>query len=167
MIWNMKSSSNEIAEKQMLLGKEFLGVLSFELNLPALFTLLNCREMGIGLNRLADWVLFPHKIPEDSRCKIEEILGNRHNHPDYNKLHFYEMDENERNIHSLITELLRLKYSGKDVNHAHFNRLYEIPDNMFFAILTQMIEKQHINSLTFMRLYTYRSEKRGELDEQG
>ncbi len=156
----MKSSQKDTLET--LIGKEFWGILSFEMNLPALYHLIDGKEMGIGLNRLSDWLLFPHKIPTDYCRNIAKILENRFDHPLYCELLEYKMTETESRLHYLVMELLQLKYAVSVISFNRLKYIYEIPEHMFVALLSQFIESKYLSAIEMTKMYTYYRERNRE-----
>lgn len=159
----MKSSPEK--ELSNTLGKEFWGILSFELNLPALYELILGDKMGIGLKRFGDWVLFPHKIPLDIQEKFEQLLEKRRVNPLYDKLLSLPMNEKDEGVHLLIVELLRLKYSGGSSDPSYLRHLYQLSDNVFFALSIQFVEKGFISSQKMIEIYQHYYYAKGENDE--
>lgn len=135
------------------LSKEFWGVLSFELNLPALYELISGKHMGIGLKRFADWVMFPDKIPVDHQETFANILRNRKEHPEYSSLQTRAMNDQEEALHLLVMEILRLKHSGDTFDPSYLQHIYRLPDNVFYALSIQLVEKGYVSSHHMLQIY--------------
>ncbi|MFC5449132.1 hypothetical protein ACFPOG_12740 [Paenibacillus aestuarii] len=149
---NMKSSSSnqDLANE---LGKEFWGILSFEMCLPSLYHLLDGNEMGIGLKRFSDWILFPEKIPDEFQPKLCSSLEERRNDEHYQHLQDRQMTVQEERAHNLILELLRLKYLGASIDPDHLHHIYQLPENVFFALSIQYVERGYLSSQKLMEIY--------------
>jgi hypothetical protein len=155
-------SSNPKESLVDLLGKEFWGILTFEMSLPSLYELLKGDKMGIGLKRLGDWVVFPNKIPIDHQQKFYSVLNKRREHPDYDTFVTKSLSPSEEHMHFLVLELLRLKYTSTCVTSSSFREIFKLPMDVFYAISIQMIEMKYIRSQKLMDLYHHYKESKGE-----
>ena len=159
----MNSQKQELVDR---LGKEFWGILMFELSLPALYQLVLGNEMGVGLKRFSDWVLFPEKIPYELQERIGSILEERRNNDLFEELLNREMTNSEENAHNLIAELLRLKYLGSSVDPAYLHNIYQLPENVFYALSIQFVERGYLSSQKMMEIYPrFVNAVKGEKDD--
>ncbi|MED0677631.1 hypothetical protein ABEV55_16220 [Aneurinibacillus thermoaerophilus] len=156
----MKNSESMEKNVTTLIEKEFWGILLLEMSLPALLKLLNIRSLGVGLSRLADWVLFPDKIPLSYRERIVTALEKRATHPKYELLQNYEMNEWEKALHGLVTELLYLKVRGENADPSQFRYLYLQPFEIFYSLSIQMVERKYVPAQKMMLLFQHYNEKK-------
>ncbi|MDQ0255511.1 hypothetical protein J2S74_002893 [Evansella vedderi] len=147
----MKNSKQ--LEQTDLVGKEFWGILMFELNLPALHKFLGLEKHFVGLIRFSDYVLFPEKIPPDHLEDFSFLLQNRHESDYYEELKGYKMDEDEERTHCLISELLQLKYGSGAIHSSSFHHFYQLPMNAFYSISLQLVEKGYISAYKMLECY--------------
>lgn len=159
----MSSQKKELVER---LGKEFWGILMFELSLPALYQLVLGDEMGVGLKRFSDWVLFPEKIPYELQERMWSILEKRRNNDRFEELLNRQMTDCEEKGHNLIVELLRLKYLGSSVDPAYLHNIYQLHENVFFALSIQFVERGYLSSRKMMEIYSrFVNAAKGERDD--
>lgn len=147
----MKSSHElTVAEK---LGKEFWGVLSFELHLPALHGLLQGDELGLGLMRLSDWVIFPDKIPAVLQDKFIRRLEERKTSGSYTDLLDMEINFDEKRAHGLVLELMRMKYLDSAIDPERLHYIYQLPENVYYALSIQLVERGYLASRSAIEIF--------------
>ncbi|KIV58930.1 hypothetical protein AM501_23990 [Aneurinibacillus migulanus] len=151
-----------------LLEKELWGILLLEMSLPSLLELLDLRSLGVNLRRLADWVMFPDKIPVSYHERILTALEHRAEHPRYSQLQLYVMEHWEEEMHELVLEMLYLKVQNDDVSPHYFNQLYKQPVQLFYSLSIQLVERQLVSSHKMIQLFQRYNEKqmnKGDMDE--
>lgn len=137
---------NSLMEISLLLDKEFWGILCFEMNLPSLYEFLQAKQMGIGLKRFGDWVLFPDKIPLEFQKKFLHRLEIRVQHPDYPSFRDRAMDQDEEKIDRLIKELLQIKYAGSSICSQSLPLTLKLAPDAFYAIFFQFVERGYLSA---------------------
>lgn len=137
---------NTSKEYAVDLGKEFWGILLFELSLPALYELLELQKVSIGLFRFSDWVLFPEKIPFHMMESFINILNRRSDNSKYISLQNRKLNASEENTHQLMMEMLRLKYGGDQIDPDTFHAIYRVKPHVFFALTLQLVENGYLSA---------------------
>lgn len=157
-------TNNGLMDIPVLLGKEFWGILSFEMNLPSLYKFLQGKKMGIGLKRFTEWVLFPDKIPFEFQKKMVDQLNHRMEHPDYPSFLQREMKDEEKTLDPLIRELLHIKYAGSSIRSHSFPLTLTLSPDAFFAIFFQFVERGYLSANdVFHHWYPYFKNQKEEL----
>jgi hypothetical protein len=133
------------------LGKEFWGILLFEWSLPALHEYLNFKSIAIGLNRFADWVLFPEKLSSQEQERLLQKLNERDS--DDPRYTGYTMSATENHIHQIIREVLTLKYSHDSLDPSTLHEFYTVPPDVFFYLSIQLVERGWISGQYMCKLY--------------
>ncbi|WP_209809884.1 hypothetical protein [Ammoniphilus resinae] len=137
---------NSVEDPHLLLGKEFWGILFFEMNLPSLHEFLQVNKKGIGLKRFGDWVLFPDKIPVEFQKQFLHQLENRYQSSDYPSIYDRKMIENEEKFHLLIQELLQIKYAGSSICPQSLPSVLGLSTDAFMAIFFQFVERGYLTA---------------------
>jgi hypothetical protein len=163
----MKINMNIDKDLPKVLGKEFWGMLHFEIPLTSLYEFLGVQHKGVGIKRFSDWVLFPEKIPLDFQKVFYQKLASRQESPDYIALHSQQSSASEDEFHYLIVELLQLKYANGALQPSSLKHIYTLSHRVFWAISLQFVERGYVSAEYMFSVQSHFKERREGQHEAG